>query len=710
MNLKSKRLNIGMNSHSRLFSPSKVAVVGVSSDPTKLGTVIYDNIERGGFEGELVAVNPKYDTLYGKKCYSRVSKVDGKLDLVVIVVPSTFVLGVLKDCAKKKVAYAIIISAGFSEVGDEGRALEREVTSIAKRNNIRLIGPNCLGVTFSDSKLNASFAAQAPLPGNIAFMSQSGAFNTALLDLADNRRLGFKYFVSLGNKADISELDLLAEWLQDDSIAVIGAYIEQFSDGRRFLDILANNKNKPIILLSSGESEAGRKAIASHTGSLAGSSNVIRAALRQYGVVQVDSEEKMLSALMIFSRATVPATDRVAVITNAGGPGIILTDHLERHGFRLAKLEKDTVQILRSALPPAASISNPVDVLGDAMSDRYKAALDALDKDENVDTILLLLTPQLTTQIEETAKLVINYSRRSSTPIIPIFIGERYAMQGLERLWSNDVAAYQYIEEAVSALSYMKQHREHLEAGRSWPKLGTARGRHHSVVSEFIGEQESVLPDTLSKSLCAELKIDLPREIMTDDLDEVISFFKKVGSPIVLKARSEDVVHKVDKKYIYLKLSTEQQIATAFKQLYKKVAPLTSPLSPKLLVQEMITGGAELIVGVDRDGSSDGAGFGHTLLVGTGGIYTEVYRDTAMRVVNIARDEAEQMLSETRIYKLLNGYRGQKKLASSQVVDLLMKVQRMVNLYPEISSMDINPLIVTEDRAIAVDVKLFAQR
>lgn len=694
----------------RLFNPTKVAVVGVSADPTKLGTVVFDNIEKGGFEGDLYPVNPKYREIFGTKCFSKVSKIPGKVDVVIVVVPAVFVFDVIKDCAKKKVPYVVIISAGFSETGFEGRKLEQEIALYAKEHGVRIIGPNCLGVTFTDSKLNASFAVQEPLPGNIAFMSQSGAFNTALLDLADNRKIGFKYFVSLGNKSDINELDLLAEWLQDDSIKVIGAYLEQFSDGKRFLDIIANNKRKPIVLLHSGESEAGKKAIASHTGSLAGSSKVVRSALKQYGVVQVESESKMLSTLMLFSRNDIPASRNVAVITNAGGPGIILTDHLERNGLRLAKFDNETVELLKKSLPAASSLSNPVDVLGDAMSDRYKVALDNLDKDKNVDAILLMLTPQLTTQIEDTAKLIINYDRRTETPIIPIFLGEKYVMQGLDRLWSNKIAAYQIIEEAVAALSNMMSYKDSIESSIKRTTRIEARGSHKKAVQSFAGENEMVLPEELTKTICKEVGIDLPREALVSNSEEAVKFFHSCKSPIVLKATSEDVVHKVDEKYIYLNLADEKAVLKAFNTLYKKVSSLVSPSKPVLLAQEMITGGVELIVGVDRDGDASTKGFGHTLLVGTGGIYTELYNDTALRVLNISKEEAATMLNETKISKVLAGYRGQKKMAIEKVQELLLKVQRMTNYYPEISSMDINPLIVTTDRAIAVDVKLFVRR
>ncbi|WKZ31078.1 MAG: acetate--CoA ligase family protein [Candidatus Dojkabacteria bacterium] len=694
----------------RLFNPSKVAVVGVSADPTKLGTVVYDNIEKSGFDGDLYPVNPKYREIYGKKCFSKVSKIPGKVDLVIIVVPSIFVFDVIKDCARKKVPYAVIISAGFSETGFEGRKLEEQIAAFAREHGVRIIGPNCLGVTFTDSKLNASFAVQAPMPGNVAFMSQSGAFNTALLDLADNRKLGFKYFVSLGNKVDINELDLLTEWLQDDSIKVIGAYIEQFSDGRRFLDIIANNKKKPIVLLHSGESEAGKRAVASHTGSLAGSANVIRAALRQYGVIQVDSEEKMLSALMMFSRSEIPDSNKVAVITNAGGPGIILTDHLEKNGLELAKLTAETSSIIKKSLPPAASIHNPIDVLGDAMSDRYKAVLDTLDKDKNVDAIIILLTPQLTTQIEDTAKLIINYDRRTETPIIPVFIGEKYVMQGLDRLWSNQIAAYQYIEEAVFSLKQMVAYKEFTEKQGRRSTISTTPGRSSRQVRSFASENEEVLKEEITKDICKEVRMDLPREALVSTLEQALDFRKKAGTPIVLKAVSEDVVHKIDEKYIYLNLDSEKDVEKAFKTLYKKVSSLVSPAKPRLLAQEMIMGGVELIVGVDREGSTTTSGFGHTLLIGTGGIYTELYKDTALRVLNITKDDASEMLAETKVHKILTGYRGQKKLAVDKVEELIMKVQRMVNFYPDISSLDINPLIVTEDRAVAVDVKLFVKK
>jgi acetyltransferase len=692
-----------MNSANKLFSPKSVAVVGVSTDTSKLGSVIFHNIISGNFQGELYPVNPKYKEILGYECKPNLSAIEGDIDLAIIVIPAKYVFDAVRDCVKKGVSHAIIISAGFSEIGKEGKQLEDEISTYARKNNLRIVGPNCLGVISTAGNLNASFAAQNPTHGNVAFLSQSGAFNTALLDIADSKSFGFKYFVSLGNKSDIDEIDLIEEWLNDDTVKVIGAYLEEFEDGRRLLEVLERNPRKPLIVLHSGQSDEGKKAAASHTGSIANSSSTVRIALKQAGAIQVDSIEKMFSNLMMFSWAPHPKQDRVAIITNAGGPGIMVTDMISNAGMKLAKLSEETQADLYEVLPNTASVLNPVDVLGDALSIRYRDAIDIVDKDPGVDSIVVLLTPQLVTQIEDTARLVIDFEKRTEKPVIPIFVGDRYAMAGLDRLWANRIPAYQYAEEAVDSLKNLTNYDP-----RSKKILATRTSGKAEHVEDFyynIEKGNEALPQTLVTRMCKEVGLEIPSEKVVTNYEMALEFATEKGFPVVIKATNEDIAHKTEQKLVHLDIKTKEDLKRSIEELSQTISTITKSEKPQMLIQEMIKGEEELILGITK--GEDEKGFGDLLLFGKGGIYAEVFNDTSTRIASITEQEIEKMISETNVSKIIDGVRGKPPLARSQLVKQIMALQKLVELYPQIRSIDINPCMITENKAVSVDVKIF---
>ncbi len=698
-----------------LFNPQSIAVIGVSDVTTKLGTIIYNNIITEGFEGQVYPVNPNYKEIFGKKCYPKVSDIPENIDLAVIVIPAEFVFGVIKDCVAKKVKSAIIISAGFSETGLPGRKLEVEMTAYAKKNGLRILGPNCLGITVTKSKLDATFAAQEVEEGNIAFLSQSGAFNTAMLDLAMDKSLGFSHFVSLGNKADLNEMDFLEYWLNDPLVKVIGMYIEEFEDGRDFLELIKKNPHKPIVILHPGETLEAQKAMSSHTGSLAGSSSMIRTALKQHGVIQVDGIEKMFNTLMMVSHSKVPLGDKVAIVTNAGGPGIIITDEVVKIGLTLGELSEKSKEDLKKSLPPAASINNPIDLIGDAQADRYRVAIEIIEKDQNIDSIICLLSPQIVTQIEETAKLLTSLSMISSKPIIPVFIGGKYVQPGLERLHNNKVAAFDSPEIAVYALKRFSEYGNFLNEQNSNTATRIIRedGKHTKEVAKYLSEETTALPESIVRMLAKEVGLDTPKESVINNIEEGIEFTKSTSYPLVLKASTEDIAHKTDVKALFLNIFSEEDLKKTYEELKENILEATKKQSPQILIQEQIKANEELIIGANRDGDSkvyeNGKGFGHILLFGKGGIYTEVYKDISMGLVPMEDNNFAKLIDETKISQIIKGVRGLKSLAYDDLIKTLKAVQKLVLLYPQIESLDINPAMITEQRCVAVDIKIFVK-
>lgn len=701
------------------FNPTSVAIVGVSKDPTKLGSVILSNLIEAKYEGDIYPVNPKYDELFGYKVYKNISEIDAHIELVCIVVPAKFVKDVLTECGKKGAKGAIIITAGFKETGEKGAALEDELISIAKKYKIKLLGPNCLGLISPKSNTNISFAASNPKEGSIAFLSQSGAFCTAVLDMSLEKNVGFSSFVSLGNKSDLNENEIFDYWLQDDDVKVISAYLEEISDGQTLLSIVNNTDNpKPIVMFKPGKTEEAAKAMTSHTGALAGSVETFRTAAKQAGITEVEEFNRMFYSMMGFAWSTIPQGKKVAIITNAGGPGIIATDQVIANGLEMATLSEETKNEIREHLPPTASVNNPIDVIGDALAERYKAPIDVLVNDENVDAIIVILTPQLVTQIEDTAKLIINSAKLSSKPIFAVFLGGKYILNGLQRLYDNKVPAFRYINDAVEVMADMFEYGRRQKAKKesvknNKPFKDLYKGKYRKDVQKYI-QKGGALPEDLVKNIAQEVHIDIPRQTLSKSLKEAKAFSEGLY-PVVIKATTEVIAHKTDDQAIYLNLANEQMLEEAYIKLEKLLKTKFKMDVPEILIQEQIVAKEEVFVGANRDGSmgvyeAESSGFGHLIAFGKGGIYTEIYKDISYALVPASDYDIQSALKETKIYQIMCGARGQKPLAIKKVLDTINAVQKMVLLYPQIESIDINPLLLTEDRAVAVDLKIFVNK
>ncbi|MBD3362238.1 hypothetical protein GF362_00785 [Candidatus Dojkabacteria bacterium] len=712
------------NNINNLLNPKSIAVVGVSKDVTKLGAIIYNNIIDSGYEGELYAVNPKYEELFDKRCYPSVGAIDGDVEIVIFVIPAKFIAEALKEAAEQKgIKGAVIISAGFKEIGEEGKKKEEEIIEIASKYGVRILGPNCLGFINTSIGLNASFATSSPPAGDIFFSSQSGAFCTAALDIAQKKNMGFAQFVSYGNKADVSEIDLIEYALESDDVKVVGSYIEEITDGQELYNMIRKKQNKPVILLTPGKTEKAKLAISSHTGSLAGSAEVRNQALKQCGAMLVENMNTMFNLLMAFSWSPPLKGKRIAVVTNAGGPGIIAADKIITEGLELAELTSSTQDKIKASLPKAASVVNPIDVIGDALAERYAAPIGILGEDPNVDGILIILTPQLITQIEETAKLIINESRVLKKPIFAAFLGGKYVRSGVERLYDHNVPVFDYVEEAIEVMAHMYKYysfeREASHLNLSIENVNVSDNTRDEV-EKIVTEEPQPLPEKLVVKLAEEFEIDVPRQMVSNNIEDVVNFCQD-KYPIVMKATTADIIHKTDEKSLYLNLKTEDQVRKAFNELQITIARLKDKMVDEknladILIQEHIVGGEEIFVGVNRDGTSevysnpDDRGFGHMVVFGKGGIYTEVYKDLASRLLPLSRQGIEEIVDATKVSKVLKGARSSGTLAMDKVYDLIDKIQSMVISYPEIVSMDLNPGIVTDDRAVVVDLKVFVQK
>lgn len=690
-----------------MFShPRAVAVVGASRDPGKLGYGILSNVIQYGFSGDIYPINPKAEEILGLPCYPSVLGVDGPIDLAVIVVPHRFVAATLKDCGQKGIKGVIVISAGFREAGLEGVRREKELIAIARKHGMRLIGPNCLGVIDTHCPLNASFAAGMPPTGEIAFMSQSGALCTAILDWALAKSIGFSRFVSLGNKADIDEIDLLEAWEKDRHTKVILIYTEGLTDGQRFIEVARRvTKSTPVVAVKSGTTNAGSRAVSSHTGSLAGSEQAYRAAFSQAGVVRAESIEEMFDFSTAFSYQPPLRGGRIAIVTNAGGPGIMATDALERAGLQMASLSAKTIETLQSGLPAASNIYNPIDVLGDALADRYSLALEAVMQDDDVHGVMVILTPQVMTQIKETATVVGQIAAQYDKPVMGCFMGEAKIGVGIKVLNRYRVPNYSFPERAANALRAMRGYYRWRETPPMQPPVfDVNKDQVRDLFERVRAEGRLSIGDAEARRVMEAYGIPVPQSRLAGTAEEAVRFAEEIGFPVVMKIASPDILHKTDIGGIKLDIRTPTDVRDAFDLLtYRALRYVPDAEIWGCQVQEMVGGGKEVILGMNRDPQ-----FGPLMMFGLGGIYVEALKDVTFRIAPFSRQEARAMLTEIRAINLLRGLRGEPPSDLEAIEDVLLRLSQLVTDFPEIVEMDINPLMVFEKGrgAMGVDMRL----
>jgi len=691
------------------FNPRAIAVIGASANPEKLGHGVLANLIQSGFRGEIYPINPKSKRILGLQCYPSVLDVPGPIDLIVVVIPSRFVPSVLEESGKKGVKGVIIISAGFKEAGDEGANREREILDIAKRYGMRIIGPNVLGIIEPCVPMNASFGRATPQAGSIAFMSQSGALCTAILDYALAKHIGFSHFVSLGNKADVDEAALLGDWADDDRTNVIIAYIEGIGDGDEFMKAaLYAAQRKPVIAVKSGRTSSGSKAVSSHTGSLSGSDAAYDAAFAQSGVLRAASVQDLFDYATAFAYQPLLEGNRIAIITNAGGPGVMATDALEQNNLVLAQLGPATQATLAEALPAAANIHNPVDVIGDAKADRYRAALRSVVEDPGVDGVIVILTPQTVTEMEGTAEVLIEVGQAVRRPIMACWMGEQDVSAARELLAKNQVPNYPFPERAVSALGAMYKY-------WSWKHQPTVEFETFDADTDVVArlfkavseDGRKGIGDAEAQDILKAYGITTPQSVVASTPDELVASCSKIGYPVVLKIASPDILHKSDVGGIIVGVKNEAQARQAFDTLIERAkAHKPDALIWGVQAQEMVTDAREVIIGMSRDPQ-----FGPLVMFGLGGIYVEVLKDVTFRVAPMTKLQAHQMVTSIRSYQLLAGARGEAPADIDAVVDTILRVSQLATDFPQIAELDINPLLVRDNGkgAVAVDMRLILE-
>jgi acetate---CoA ligase (ADP-forming) len=691
------------------FQPRSVAIIGASSNPAKLGYAVVRNLVEGGYaqRGRIYPINKGGGVILGYPAYASVLDIPDPIDLAVIVIPYQHVPETLRTCGEKGIPAAIVISAGFREAGMEGLERERELISIAREYNLRLIGPNCLGVIDTFTPLNASFAAGTPPKGPMAFMSQSGALGTAVLDIALAGRLGLSKFVSLGNKADVSETDLLQAWVDDEHTRVILIYSEGMPNGQEFIKVARQiTARKPVIAIKSGVTQSGSRAVSSHTGSLAGSEQAYQAAFRQAGILRADSMEALFDMALAIGYQPPLKGEKIAIITNAGGPGILATDALERTGLTIARFKNETIRSLEQYLPDAASAANPVDVLGDALADRYRFALQRVASDPNVDGLLVLLTPQANTEIEATAEAVGQLAQDCPKPILACFMGEHRVEKGIEILNTHGVPNYPFPERAARALRAMADYCDICEKpDPQYSHFDVDRESVRRLIDRVRTEGRVTIGDAEAREILSAYGMRIPHSEVAETPERAIEIASQIGYPVVLKIASPDILHKTDVGGVKVGLEDAEAVRDAFElMVYRAQRYVPEARIWGCLVQQMMpSNGIEVLVGMNRDPQ-----FGPLVTFGLGGIYVEILKDVTFRIAPFSVQEAEAMLAEIRSHALLDGVRGKPAADKSAIVDVLLRIGQLVLDFPEIAECDINPLIVypRNQGAVAIDMRL----
>lgn len=684
----------------KIFYPQSIAVVGANKVKGTVPSDILYNILRAEYKGIVYPVNPREKHLFSIKTYKYAIDIEDEVDLAVLVFPSSVMNLALEQCGQKGIKGAIIISAGFKEVGGQGIEREEQIKEIAKKYGINFIGPNCLGVINTDPNvsLNASFARKMPEEGNIAFISQSGALCTAVLDYAQAKHIGFSKFVSIGNKADISEIDLLYYLKDDPKTKVILLYLEEISDGIGLMKAartVIRESGKPILAIKSGRTEAGASAAASHTGSLAGSDEICDAAFKQAGIIRCDDIEEMFNKAIAFTYQPLPKDKRVAIITNAGGPGVLTTDKCVQQGLELAKFSDATTEILKKSLPKTANIKNPVDVIGDARADRYSIAVSSILKDENVDGAFIILTPQSMTEIESIAKEISNLAGQFNKPIYTSFMGEADVRSGIDILQRNKIPHYILPESMPVAFSSVYKFKKMLEEKEDevlkFQDVSPEKAK--SVLNKAISEGRKFLPEEEAVQILEAYNFPLLKSGLAKDANEAAEISEKLGYPVVMKIISDDIVHKFDIGGVVLNINSKEEALDSYNRIISNVMKNMPDARIKgVFVRQMIPPGEEVILGMKRDRT-----FGPVIMFGLGGLFVEIYKDVSFRVAPLDVKSVERLISETKASHILSGARGLKPRDIIAIRNCIIRLSQLAVDCPEIKELDINPLIVLEE-------------
>lgn len=674
-----------------LLHPETVAVIGASRTPGKVGHEILANLIQAGFAGKAIPINPSGEEVLGLTTYKDLKLYKGTIDLSVIAVPKKFVKAAIESSIAAQAKAIIVITAGFKEVGAEGAALEKEIAAVCATAGVRMLGPNCLGMINTEHNLNASFASQMPGPGGISVVSQSGALCTAILDWAKGRGVGLAKLLSIGNKADLDETDFLTVLAADSQTKVIACYLESITHGDEFLKAAeAAAGTKPVVVLKVGTSQAGVKAASSHTGSLAGADIAYGAAFKRAGVIRAENFEALFDTATAFSMQPIPRGNRVAIITNAGGPGIMAADAAENSGLKIEPLSATLAEALKAKLPPAASVGNPIDVLGDADPERYGLALETAQADDSIDAVIVILTPQAMTDAVGTAQAIAKHIK-GDKPVLATFMGGHDVMDARHELTALNIPDYPSPDRAVAALRAMCDYSAwKLRPPRIVTRFPVNRRRVERVIAHHERSGRPEVGEVEAKEILASYDFNVPEGRLAATAEEAVAVAEHIGYPIAMKISSLDILHKSDFGGVKLNLSNAEQVRDAFDLMMLRITKRAPDAQiDGVYVEQMSKKGREIIIGMTRDPQ-----FGPMLMFGLGGIFVEVMKDVTFHLAPITADEAMQMLLGTRSYALLRGARGEAAVDLTAIASGLQRISQLVTDFPQIAELDINPFLV----------------
>ena len=682
--------------NSVFLSPKSIAIIGASDKEGSVGRAITNNIMKG-YKGTIYPISPTRETVFGKKAYKSVLDVPGKVDLAVVVTKNTIVPSVLEECGKKKLRGAIVITAGFKEVDEEGAKLEQKLKDIAKKYKLQIIGPNCLGVMNLEPQtmMNSTFLKITPKSGEIALVSQSGAICAALVEDASAQGIGFSAVISMGNKADMSEIDILKMLAEHKQTKVIVIYLEDMGNGQEFLRVckdITRKKKKPVLVLKSGRSPEGAKAAMSHTGALMGSDEIYDALLKQSGAIRVDTMEELFDYATAFSKQPLPMNGDLVIVSNAGGPAIISTDACSKLGIKMAKIEEIRKKI-DAVIPPWGSSRNPVDIVGDADFKRFENVLNEVLKHKNVGSVISMCTPSATLNYDKLAEVIVSMSKKYKKTMLASLMGLDEGITNREILAKGDVPYYTYAEGSIRALKAMLTFTNWVKnSPGKITKFNVKKNTVKKILDNAKKEKRSALLEEEGQEILRAYGFPLPASKLAKSKKEAVAASKKIGYPVVLKIASPQIIHKSDAGGVKVNLQNVKDVENAFDTIIKNAKKYNKKADIKgVLVVEMVKGGKEMIIGSKLE-----PGFGPVVMLGMGGIYVEVLKDVTFRLAPMTNIEADDMISSIKTKKILEGVRGEKPSDIKKLSECIQRLSQLVSDFNEIKELDMNPVLVME--------------
>ena len=683
-------------SESVFLSPKSIAVIGASDKQGSVGRAITSNI-MNGYKGIVYPISPTRETVFDQKAYKSVLDVPDSIDLAVVITKNTIVPVVLEECGKKKIKGAIVITAGFKEVDDEGKKLEQKLKDIATKYGVKVIGPNCLGVMNLEPQtmMNSTFLKITPKSGKIALVSQSGAICAALVEDASAQGIGFSAVVSMGNKADMTEIDVLKMLADHEQTKVIVMYLEDMGDGQEFLKVckqITKNNKKPILVLKSGRSPEGAKAAMSHTGALMGSDEIYDAVIKQSGAIRVDTMEELFDYATAFSKQPLPTEGDLVIVSNAGGPAIISTDSCSKLGIKMAKIEEIRPKI-DAVIPPWGSSRNPVDIVGDADFNRFENVLNEVLAHKNVGSVISMCTPSATLDYDKLAEVIVKMSKKYKKTMLASLMGLDEGITNREILANGDVPYYTYAEGSIRALKAMLRFADWIKTPEgNIAKFDVDKEKASKVFDKVKEEGRTNLLEEEGLEILSAYGFPLPKSILAKTEDEAVEAANKIGYPTVMKIASPQIVHKSDAGGVKVNLSSDKEVRDAFKVIVDNAKKYDSKAEIKgVLIVEMVKGGKEMIIGSKLE-----PGFGPVVMLGMGGIYVEILKDVTFRLAPFTDQEANDMISSIKTKKLLEGVRGEKPSDVGKLSECIQRLSQLVTDFREIKELDMNPVLVME--------------